>query len=83
MSIVTAVWDMKTEKVDAQNVNTTYELKMVKRHCMIMDLYLGRFFNIIYTANIRLFSLFLLGEGSQSKCIVVCVLLKYSFKAAL
>ena len=41
------------------------------------------FFNIIYNANYRLFSLFLLGEGSKSKCIVVCVLLKYSLKAAL
>jgi hypothetical protein len=41
------------------------------------------FFNIIYNANYRLFSLFRLGGGSKSKCIVVCVLLKYRLKAAL
>lgn len=41
------------------------------------------FFNIIYNANYRLFSLFRLGGGSKNKCIVVCLLLKYSLKAAL
>jgi len=84
MNIVTAVWDMKTEKAGAQSVNTTYALKKDKTPLYdIGSLSWTVFFNVIYIANYRLFSLFLSGEGSQSKCIVVFVLLKYSLKPAL
>jgi hypothetical protein len=84
MSGGTAVWNKKTEKLDEQSMNTTYALKKGKTPLYdVGHIFWTVFFNIIYNANYRLFSLFLLGEGSQGKCIFVCVLLKYSLKAAL